>query len=131
MTITAGSGDRRAGARETGHDVALHTTRHAWAALGAAAGALLLVGVLTLPLLDLLGLHEGDVFLMSRDVAGWAVELITTLLVLLPALAGAVLARRAAHRHGGAGAWTVLALSALLVGLAAYGFVDDVRMTYR
>lgn len=123
MTVTA--------PRAPGRGPAQRTTRRAWLALAVFVAVQLVVGVLTFPLLDLLGLAEGDVFLMSRDVAGWAVELGSVVLLAAPAVAGAVLGARAVRQGGGPGAWAALVVSALLLAFVGYGFVDDVRMTYR
>ena len=69
------------------------------------------LGVLAL---DVLGLGEGDLFLFARNAAGWAVEIAFALVLAAPAAAGIGYAVQAT-RHGGRwGAWTALAVHALM-----------------
>ena len=84
----------------------------------------------TFLMLPLLGLKEGDLPLMARDLAGWTVETLLFLVaVAVPAL-GIGLARAALRRGGRAGAWAALVLNAATALLMVYVFADAVRMTY-
>jgi hypothetical protein len=84
----------------------------------------------TYGLLPLLGLQEGELPLMARNVAGWVVETALFLVVAAPPVAGLALAA-AALRHGGRGAArSALVVHAALVLLAVYLFADAIRMTY-
>lgn len=81
-------------------------------------------------MLPWLGLHEGDLMLMKRGVAGWASEIVFASILVAPAALGLVFAV-AALRHGGRWrAWLGLALNAVLVVLVLYMFVDAIHMTY-
>lgn len=80
--------------------------------------------------LGLLGLGEGDLFLMERGFAGWATEVLFALVLASAPVAGAWFAVVALRRRGRWGAWTGLVLNGLLVLLVIYMFVDAVLMTY-
>ena len=80
--------------------------------------------------LDILGLDEGDLFLMQGGVAGWLAEVVFALLLVSAPAGGVWLAARAL-RHGGKGkSWAGLILNGLLVLLVVYMFVDAIRMSY-
>jgi hypothetical protein len=80
--------------------------------------------------LALLGLNEGDLWLMERGIAGWTAEILFTLVLVSAPVAGAWLAATAL-RHGGRwGAWLGLVLNALLILFTLYMFVDAILMTY-
>jgi hypothetical protein len=81
-------------------------------------------------MLPWLGLHEGDLMLMERGVAGWVSEIAFALVLAAPALAGVAFAVRALRRAGRWQAWAGLAVNALLVLWVVYMFVDAVHMTY-
>lgn len=80
--------------------------------------------------LGLLGLSEGDLFLMQRGVAGWVMEVLFALLLVAAPVAGVWFAGAALRRRGRWGAWVGLVLNGLLVLLVAYMFVDAILMTY-
>ncbi|MFC8504064.1 hypothetical protein ACFUC1_17025 [Pedococcus sp. NPDC057267] len=119
--------------RAAGRPVRTHRQLTQWSLLVVPAFVLVfwltdVVG--TFLMLPLLGLHEGDLPLMARDVAGWTV---TTLLFLVAVAAPALgmgLARAALRRGGRAGAWAALVLNAGTALLMVYVFADAVRMTY-
>lgn len=80
--------------------------------------------------LDLLGLNEGDLFLMEGGIAGWLAEVSFALLLVSAPVLGVWFGARAL-RHGGAGkAWAGVVLNGLLVLLVVYMFVDAIRMSY-
>lgn len=81
-------------------------------------------------LLPWLGLHEGDLMLMERGVAGWTSEIAFALVLIAPAVTGVVMAIAALRHSGRRGAWVGLVLNALLVAFVVYTFVDAVHMTY-
>ena len=103
--------------------------RRAWLMVVWFAAAFVLTSVLGLWALDLLGLSEGDLFLMARNVAGWVTEIAFTLVLLAPAALGVRFAVRAL-RHGVRWAAAALAVNAVLAGFVVYMFLDAVRMTY-
>lgn len=80
--------------------------------------------------LHLLGLNEGDLFLMERGVAGWAMEVLFTLVLVSAPAAGVWFAVAALRRGGRWGALAGLVVNGLLVLLVIYIFVDDILMTY-
>ena len=84
----------------------------------------------TYVMLPLLGLEEGDLPLMARDLAGWTVETLLFLVAVAVPVLGVVLARTALRRGGRWGAWVALALNAATALLMVYVFADAVRMTY-
>jgi hypothetical protein len=81
-------------------------------------------------MLPWLGLHEGDLMLMERGVAGWASEIVFALLLLAPAALGLVFAVAALRHSGRWPAWVGLVLNAILIVIVVYSFVDAVHMTY-
>lgn len=81
-------------------------------------------------MLPWLGLHEGDLMLMERGVAGWASEVGFALALVAPAVVGVVYAITALRHSGRVAAWVGLILNALLVAFVIYMFVDAVHMTY-
>jgi hypothetical protein len=85
---------------------------------------------LTLPVLDALGLGEGELYVMQRGAAGWTAEILSALALLAAPLAGVLLAAAARRRGGRKAALAALILNVLLVCLVLYAFADHVRMTY-
>ncbi len=77
-----------------------------------------------------LGIHEGDVILMARSVAGWVAEVGITVVLLAAPVAGVVLGGAAIRRGGSWGPWTALVANAAFALLTLYMFIDDVHMTY-
>lgn len=78
----------------------------------------------------LVGLEEGDVFLMAHSVAGWVWAVAFWVLLLAAPVTGVVLAAKALRRGGARAARTALVLNGALVLIAAYMAVDEVRMAY-
>jgi hypothetical protein len=105
-------------------------TRKAWLMVPYFAAAFVLTSVAGVWALDLLGLGEGDLFLMAGNVAGWATEIAFALVLVAPAALGVVYAVRALRRGWHWAAGTALGVNAVLVGFVVYMFVDAVRMTY-
>ena len=81
-------------------------------------------------MLPWLGLHEGDLMLMERGVAGWASEIGFALLLVAPAVLGVVFAAAALRHAGRWPAWVGLVLNTTLGFLAIYAFIDAIHMTY-
>lgn len=81
-------------------------------------------------MLPWLGLHEGDLMLMERGVAGWTSEIAFGLVLVAPAVTGVVFAIAALRTSGRWTAWVGLALNAILVAFVIYTFADAVHMTY-
>lgn len=87
-----------------------------------------LIGLyLIFPILDL---HEGDLLLFARDVAGWMAAIVTWLLLAAAPITGVVLAVKAVRRGGRLSAWFGLVLNAALTLLVSYMVFDEIRMTY-
>lgn len=81
-------------------------------------------------MLPWLGLHQGDLMLMERGVAGWASEVAFALVLIAPPVVGVAFAIAALRRSGRWAAWVGLTMNALLVALVVYMFVDAIHMTY-
>lgn len=92
--------------------------------------ALIVSSIVGSALLSAFGLHEGDLLLMQRGVAGWAAEIGVSLLLVTPAVVGVVLATKALRHGAGRAAWVGLVANGLLVLWTAFVFANAVRMTY-
>lgn len=86
--------------------------------------------VLSLWVLELLDLHEGDLFLMQRGFAGWATQVLFFLVAAIAPVVGVWLAVAALRGRGKWHAWVGLVLNALAIVLLVYVFIDAIHLTY-
>ena len=94
--------------------------RWAWLMLPALLVALLVANLLGALFMHLLGLHQGDLLLMAGGAGAWAAELLVTLVVATPPVAGVTLATLALRRGARRRVWAALVLNAFLVAWVLY-----------
>ena len=105
-------------------------TKWSWLMLPTLAVVYAVTSLLSVPILEARGQTKGDLFAMTEDVIGVALEVGFALVLAAAPVIGVIAAAKAVRRHAGGTARLALTANALLVLVVLYQFVDAIRMSF-